>query len=112
MRELRELVPNIPFQMLLRGANAVGYTTYADNVVRAFVKQSVKEGMCAVATDCPVLVGELHAGPASLRLLTARTLLPRTCQHASAANGITGNTRMLCRHARTVLVGQGHTDEN
>ena len=49
MRELRELVPNIPFQMLLRGANAVGYTTYADNVVRAFVKQSVKEGMCAAA---------------------------------------------------------------
>ena len=46
MRELRELVPNIPFQMLLRGANAVGYTTYADNVVRAFVQQSVKEGMC------------------------------------------------------------------
>ena len=47
LRELRELVPNIPFQMLLRGANAVGYTTYADNVVRAFVAQSVKEGMCA-----------------------------------------------------------------
>ena len=47
LRELRELVPNVPFQMLLRGANAVGYTTYADNVVRAFVAQSVKEGMCA-----------------------------------------------------------------
>jgi pyruvate carboxylase len=29
-------------QMLLRGANAVGYTTYADNVVRAFVKESVR----------------------------------------------------------------------
>ena len=46
-------MPNIPFQMLLRGANAVGYTTYADNVVRAFVQQSVKEGMCAsVDTSC------------------------------------------------------------
>lgn len=45
MRQLRELVPNIPFQMLLRGANAVGYTTYADNVVRAFVEEAVKEGM-------------------------------------------------------------------
>lgn len=30
---LRELIPNVPFQMLLRGANAVGYTNYADNVV-------------------------------------------------------------------------------
>lgn len=38
-------IPNIPFQMLLRGANAVGYTSYADNVVRAFVKESVKCGM-------------------------------------------------------------------
>lgn len=45
LEELRELVPNIPFQMLLRGANAVGYTSYPDNVVHAFCKQSVKSGM-------------------------------------------------------------------
>lgn len=50
MRALRELVPNVPFQMLLRGANAVGYTTYADNVVRAFVEEAVKEGMCDTAS--------------------------------------------------------------
>jgi pyruvate carboxylase len=29
---MREKVPDIPFQMLLRGANAVGYTSYPDNV--------------------------------------------------------------------------------
>lgn len=33
LQELRELIPNIPFQMLLRGANAVGYTNYPDNSV-------------------------------------------------------------------------------
>lgn len=33
LETLRQLVPNIPFQMLLRGSNAVGYTTYPDNVV-------------------------------------------------------------------------------
>jgi len=33
LETLRKLIPNIPFQMLLRGANAVGYTNYADNVV-------------------------------------------------------------------------------
>lgn len=33
LKELRELIPNIPFQMLLRGANAVGYTNYPDNLV-------------------------------------------------------------------------------
>jgi pyruvate carboxylase len=33
LKTLREQIPNIPFQMLLRGANAVGYTNYPDNVV-------------------------------------------------------------------------------
>lgn len=37
---LRDQIPNIPFQMLLRGVNAVGYTSYADNVVNAFVKEA------------------------------------------------------------------------
>ena len=36
---LREKVPNIPFQML-RGANAVGYTSYADNVVQEFTAEA------------------------------------------------------------------------
>jgi pyruvate carboxylase len=43
--ELRELVPNIPFQMLLRGTNAVGYTAYPDNVIYEFCKESVKYGI-------------------------------------------------------------------
>lgn len=43
--ELRHLVPNIPFQMLLRGSNAVGYTAYPDNVIYEFCKQSVKYGI-------------------------------------------------------------------
>ena len=42
---LREEVKDIPFQMLLRGANAVGYTSYADNVVRAFTKQARVSGV-------------------------------------------------------------------
>lgn len=33
-------IPNIPFQMLLRGANAVGYTSYPDNAVYAFVREA------------------------------------------------------------------------
>uniref|UniRef100_A0A2A4K9L4 Pyruvate carboxylase n=1 Tax=Heliothis virescens TaxID=7102 RepID=A0A2A4K9L4_HELVI len=45
LRELRRLIPNIPFQMLLRGANAVGYTNYPDNVVFKFCEMSVKNGM-------------------------------------------------------------------
>ena len=44
LAELRERVPNILFQMLLRAANAVGYTNYPDNVVQAFVKESAAGG--------------------------------------------------------------------
>jgi pyruvate carboxylase len=43
--ELRLRIPNILFQMLLRAANAVGYTNYPDNVVRAFVKESADAGI-------------------------------------------------------------------
>jgi pyruvate carboxylase len=45
LADLRERVPNILFQMLLRAANAVGYTNYPDNVVRAFVKESAQAGV-------------------------------------------------------------------
>ena len=42
---LREKIPNIPFQMLLRGANAVGYSNYPDNLIRAFVKEAAQTGI-------------------------------------------------------------------
>ena len=42
---LRERCPNILMQMLIRGANAVGYKNYPDNVIREFVKQSAKSGI-------------------------------------------------------------------
>ncbi len=42
---LREKMPNLLFQMLIRGANAVGYKNYPDNVIRKFVKESAKGGI-------------------------------------------------------------------
>ena len=42
---IREKLPNILTQMLLRGSNGVGYTNYPDNVVRFFVKQAADAGM-------------------------------------------------------------------
>jgi len=42
---LRQRIPNILFQMLLRASNAVGYTTYPDNVVRAFIRRSAADGI-------------------------------------------------------------------
>ncbi len=43
--ELRRRIPNILFQMLLRGANAVGYTNYPDNVIRAFIREAAESGI-------------------------------------------------------------------
>ncbi|MGL4401578.1 MAG: pyruvate carboxylase [Luteolibacter sp.] len=45
LRRLREKIPNICFQMLFRGSNAVGYSNYPDNVVAGFVKHAAASGM-------------------------------------------------------------------
>src|SRR5690606_35909651 len=42
---LRKKIPNLLFPMLLRGANAVGYTNYPDNVIREFVQQAAQNGI-------------------------------------------------------------------
>ncbi|ODV55070.1 pyruvate carboxylase [Lysinibacillus fusiformis] len=45
LAKLREQVPNVLFQMLLRGANAVGYTNYPDNLIREFIAESAASGI-------------------------------------------------------------------
>ena len=45
LRRLRQAIPNICFQMLLRASNAVGYTAYPDNVVAEFIQEAAGQGM-------------------------------------------------------------------
>ncbi len=45
LRDLRERMPNLMTQMLLRASNGVGYTNYPDNVVVKFVDQAAKSGV-------------------------------------------------------------------
>ncbi|HEY5453508.1 MAG TPA: pyruvate carboxylase [Polyangia bacterium] len=45
LEELRRQVPNVMFQMLVRGANAVGYTNYPDDVVSGFIEEAAAAGM-------------------------------------------------------------------
>jgi pyruvate carboxylase len=45
LRRLREEIPNICFQMLLRASNAVGYTAYPDNAVAEFIAEAAKQGI-------------------------------------------------------------------
>ncbi len=42
---IRERVPNVLLQMLIRGSNAVGYKNYPDNVIRKFIQQSSESGI-------------------------------------------------------------------
>ncbi len=45
LRDIREKMPNIMTQMLLRASNGVGYTNYPDNVVQEFVRQAAETGV-------------------------------------------------------------------
>jgi pyruvate carboxylase len=45
LTELRSRIPNVLFQMLIRGANAVGYKNYPDNTIREFIKESAGSGI-------------------------------------------------------------------
>ena len=45
LQQLREAVPNILFQMLFRGSNAVGYKAYPDNVIEKFIEKSWENGI-------------------------------------------------------------------
>ena len=45
LRTLRKAMPNTKLQMLLRGQNLLGYKHYADDVVDAFVKKAIENGI-------------------------------------------------------------------
>jgi len=45
LRELRQRIPNICFQMLTRGANAVGYASYPANVISDFLREAHAQGI-------------------------------------------------------------------
>jgi pyruvate carboxylase len=45
LRQLREAIPNICFQMLLRASNAIGYTAYPDNAVEGFIREAAAQGI-------------------------------------------------------------------
>jgi len=45
LQQLRKAVPNILLQMLLRGANAVGYKAYPDNLIAKFIEKSWQNGI-------------------------------------------------------------------
>lgn len=45
LKQMRKAIPNILFQMLFRGSNAVGYKAYPDNLVEKFIIESWENGI-------------------------------------------------------------------
>ncbi|WP_066499017.1 pyruvate carboxylase [Abyssisolibacter fermentans] len=45
LHQLRKKIPNVLFQMLLRGSNGVGYKNYPDNVIRRFIREASESGI-------------------------------------------------------------------
>jgi len=45
LMKLREALPNVMLQMLLRGSNGVGYKAYPDNIIKAFITESAEKGI-------------------------------------------------------------------
>ncbi|KRL59604.1 oxaloacetate decarboxylase subunit alpha [Latilactobacillus fuchuensis] len=45
LRQIRKQAPHTKLQMLLRGQNILGYKNYADDVVTAFIQQSIANGI-------------------------------------------------------------------
>lgn len=66
--KMRQQMPNVLFQMLLRGANGVGYTSYPDNVVYEFCKVAKEKGMDVFRVfDCLNYMPNLKLGMEAAR---------------------------------------------
>jgi pyruvate carboxylase len=88
LTELRASMPNLMLQMLLRSANAVGYTNYPDNVVRYFVDQAAKGGIDVFRVfDCLNWVENMKVAVDAVR----RT--DRLCEAAICYTGNLSNPR-------------------
>ena len=82
----REAMPNLLLQMLLRSANAVGYTNYPDNVVRYFVETAAKGGIDVFRIfDCLNWVGNMRVAIESV-LGTGRLCEAALCYTGNLSN--------------------------
>ena len=83
---LRQAMPNLLLQMLLRSANAVGYTNYPDNVVRHFIERAAKGGIDVFRVfDCLNWVDNMRFAIDSVRETGA------LCEAAICYTGDIGN---------------------
>src|SRR3984893_9550251 len=95
----REAMPNLLLQMLLRSANAVGYTNYPDNVVRHFIERSSDAGIDVFRVfDCLNWVDNMRVAIESVRNTN------RLCEAAICYTGNLSNPRETKYDLRYYLI--------
>ncbi len=82
LQALRERIPNICFQMLLRASNAVGYTAYPDNVVQEFIREAAAQGI-----DIFRIFDSLNSIPNMQVAVEATLKTDRVCEAAICYTG-------------------------
>ncbi len=88
LASFREAMPNLLLQMLLRSANAVGYTNYPDNVVRHFVARASEGGIDVFRVfDCLNWVDNMRVAIEAVRAAD------RLCEAAICYTGNLSNPR-------------------
>ena len=90
---LRKAIPNIPFQMLLRGSNAVGYTNYPDNLVAAFIEEAARSGI-----DIFRVFDALNWLPGMEKSMEKVISLGKVCEAAICYNGGIGDHKFDGRY--------------
>ena len=107
---IRQKAPNLLVQMLLRGANAVGYTNYPDNVIREFIKEAARSGVDVFRifdslnwipgmADEPTGALDSHTGQDVLRFLQELNKKGSTVILITHDNGIAATARRIVRLA-------------
>ena len=77
LREIRAACPNVCLQMLVRGSNAVGYTSYPDNVVAEFIRLAALNGMDVFRIfDC---FNDISCMDVSIRAVRAANKVAEVC---------------------------------
>ena len=90
---LRKEIPNIPFQMLLRGSNAVGYANYPDNLVMAFIDEAAKSGI-----DVFRVFDSLNWIPGMEKAMEQVLKNGKVCEAAICYNGGVGDNKTDSRY--------------
>lgn len=100
LRKLKKAMPKTKLQMLLRGQNILGYKHYADDVVEAFVKKSIENG-----------IGVIRIFDALNDTRNMRTAMESVRKYAHLSTEIFGAEPCVCEACISYTTSPVHNEE-